>query len=62
MSAGLPTIGPEARQRLARSFAAYVRSAQRRAEIARAVGDIPAWERHMNCASKLAYKAELLGA
>lgn len=62
MSAGLPAIGPEARPRLARTFAAYALRTQRLAEMARAKGDTSAWARHMNAASLFAYKAELLGA
>jgi hypothetical protein len=35
--------------------------AQRRAERAKATGDRAAWAQHMNNASRLALKAELLG-
>lgn len=62
MTTSLQSIGIESRSRLARTFAAYAIRAQRRAEIAKAVGDPAAWERHMNHASQLAHKADMLGA
>lgn len=62
MTINLPSIHAESRARLARAFAAISVRAQRRAEIAKAVGDLKAWALHMNRASQLAHKADMLGA
>lgn len=62
MTNSFPSISAESRACLARSFAACAIRAQRRAAIARAVGDKAAWVRHMNHASQLAHKADMLGA
>ena len=62
MSNHFASIATESRARLARSFAAYAIRAQRRAVIAKAVGDPAAWARHMRRASQLAHKADMLGA
>ena len=55
------TIGPVTRQRLAEKFAAAALRAQQRAVRARAMGNPQGWTMHMNNASRLALKAELLG-
>lgn len=57
-----PSIAADPRARMAHSFAVYAVRAQRRAEIARAVGDSRAWAAHMSRASQLAHKADMLGA
>lgn len=62
MTHRFPSIRIESRARLARAFAAYALRAQRRAAIAKAVGDPAAWARHMLRASQLAHKADMLGA
>lgn len=62
MTDRFPSICAESRARLASAFADYALRAQRRAEIAKAVGDPAAWARHMNRASQLAHKADMLGA
>ena len=62
MTDRFPSIAAESRARLARSFAAYALRAQRRAEIARSVGDPRTGAAHMNRASQLAHKADMLGA
>lgn len=62
MTTRFPSIATESRGRLARAFAAHAIRAQRRAEIARAVGDPSAWAIHMRRASQLAHKADMLGA
>lgn len=62
MTTSFQSIGVESRARLARAFSAYALRAQRRAQIAKAVGDQSAWARHMNHASQLAHKADMLGA
>lgn len=62
MTTRFQSINGESRARLARSFAAYAIRAQRRAAIAKAVGDSAAWARHMTHASQLAHKADMLGA
>lgn len=62
MTTRFPFIHADSRARLARAFAAYAIRAQRRAEIAKAVGDRKAWALHMNHASQLAHKADMLGA
>jgi hypothetical protein len=56
------SIHTESRARLAQSFASFALRAQRRAAIAKAVGDTQAWARHMRRASQLAHKADMLGA
>lgn len=62
MTTRFQSISIESRARLARTFAAYALRAQRRAAIAKAVGDQSAWARHMNHASQLAHKADMLSA
>jgi len=62
MTTRFQSICAEQRARLARSFAAYAIRAQRRAAIAKAVGDPAAWARHMRRASQLAHKTDMLGA
>lgn len=62
MTTRFQSIRIESRARLARAFASYALRAQRRAAIAKAVGDPAAWARHMNRASQLAHKADMLGA
>lgn len=56
-----PSIGHKTRQILATQFSVLAQRAQRRAERAKATGDHAAWARHMNNASLLALKAEMLG-
>jgi len=62
MTARFNFIHTESRARLAQSFASFALRAQRRAAIAKAAGDMQAWGRHMNRASQLAHKADMLGA
>ena len=62
MTTRFHSISIEPRARLARTFAAFAIRAQRRAAIAHAAGDAQAWGRHMNRASQLAHKADMLGA
>ena len=56
------TIGPVSRARLAESFASAAIRAQLRARRARAMGNHDGWAHHLNQASRLAHKADLLGA
>ena len=56
------TVGPTERQRLGQSFASAAQRAQKRAARARAMGNPQGWVHHLNQASRLAHKADLLGA
>ena len=55
------TIGPVTRQRLAEKFSRLAEAARQRAVRARAMGNDAGFWMHMNNASRLALKAELLG-
>lgn len=56
------TVGPTERQRLGQSFASAALRAQRRAIRAKAMGNQCGWVHHLNQASRLSHKADLLGA
>jgi hypothetical protein len=55
------TVGPKTRADLAARFSIAARNAQGRALRARAMGNLAGWVMHMDRASQLAHKADLLG-
>lgn len=55
------TVGPKTRADLATRFSIAARNAQGRALRARSMGNLAGWVMHLNRASLLAHKADLLG-
>ena len=55
------TVGPKTRADLAKRFSTAARRAQGRALRARSMGNLAGWVMHLNRASLLAHKADLLG-